>query len=240
MDPESAALSIAAQPQFAAVSAMVAEANQLMNREGPLWNQLNQSVVGSVYEGAAALQRQQMEEVSRSMARGGTARRAGLAIAQRFQVQENINRQRSTQLWQSRMALEQYRTQAAQQNISFANAWVDNQAGIRDSFQGALTNLRTFWSQTIPALAIPGGTAQARTQAGGIQAGTDALLAASNTKFQAISGAVETFGGAMQSVIANSNSTGSAGVSNTGGGGSGGTAMGGGANQAVASGQGLA
>jgi hypothetical protein len=202
MDPEAIAAGVMAQPQFAAVSGMVAEANQLINREGPLWNQLNNSIVGSVYEGAAAAQRQQMEELSRAMARGGSARRQGLALAQKFQVQENINRERSTQLWQSKMALEQFRTQAAQQNLSFANAWVDNQSGVRDSFTAALTNLRTFWSQTIPAAAMGAAASAQATGSQAIQAGNDALMAAQGAKWNAIQGGVEALGGAFDTYMA--------------------------------------
>ena len=197
LDPEALAGGIMAQPQFGAVSAMVAEANQLMNREGPLWNELNNSIVGSVYEGAASMQRQQMEEISRMMARGGNAKAMGQTMAQRFKVQEDVNRMRTTQLWQSRMALDQWRTQAVQSNLSFANAWVDNQAGIRDTYQAALANTRTFWSSTIPAAAmgaqaqVTGSTQKAMGQS------YDAVMSAQGTKFNAIMGAVEGITGAL-------------------------------------------
>jgi hypothetical protein len=200
MDPAQMAAAITAQPAFGAVSGMVAEANQLMNREGPMWNELNNSVVGSVYEGAAALQRQQMEEISRMQAAGGNARHAGLAMAQRFQVQENVNRQRTSQLWQSRMALEQYRTQAAQRNISYAQAWVDNQSGIRDSFTAALTNLRTFWSQTIPGVAIPASARATAATQQATQAGYQGLMEATQARGNAIGGAIEGLTGTLSSV----------------------------------------
>jgi hypothetical protein len=201
MSPEEIAAGVTSQPQFAAVSQMVAESNQLMNRTGPLWNQLNNSVVGSVYESSAALQRQQMEEISRAMASGtGGARRAGLQLAQRFKVQEGVNQQRTNELWKAKLGLEEFRVTQAQSNLSFAQSWVDNQAGIRDKFTAALTGLRTYWSDTIPAAALG---ASSNAQAIGAQAianSTSALMDANNTKWNAINGAVEGAGGLVAMV----------------------------------------
>lgn len=194
-DPYATAAAITSQPQFATVSGMVAEAQQLMAREGPLWENLNNSVVGNIYEGAAVAQRQQMEEVSRAIARGGTARRAGLALAQKFQVQENINRQRSTALWQARMDLEKYRVSQAQQNIEFAQGWVNNQAGIRDTFNNVIAQLKTYWSQTIPGAAMAAGSQDLRGSLTAISTGNQALMDAANTKSEAIVSAVESLGG---------------------------------------------
>lgn len=210
-DPFETAKNITDQEQFKAVSGLVAEAVQLGNREGPLWDQLNNSVVGGVYESAAQLQRQQMEEISRAVARGGTARRAGFALAQKFQVQENINRQRTQQLWQSKLKLEEYRNQTIQGNLAFAQKWVDNQAGIRDTFTSALTNLRTFWSSTMPALAIPAGISSLANQSTAQQMATDAQLAATTAKSQAITGAVESISGGLMTVLSNADSGGTPG-----------------------------
>lgn len=204
MDPEKMTASIMAQPQARAVSGMVAEANQLMNREGPLWNELNNSVTGSIYEGAAAAQRQQLEEISRMTAQGGNARRAGLAMAQRFKVQEDVNRQRMGQLWNARMGLEKFRLTTAQNNLSYANQWVSNQAGIRDTFTSALTSLRTHWSTTIaPALISAASSSEATSQQA--QAGiSQAQMATANAQGQAISGALESMTGALQQGMAES------------------------------------
>lgn len=204
MDPEAMTSAIMSQPGARAVSGMVAEANQLMNRQGPLWDELNNSVTGSIYEGAAASQRQQMEEVARMTAQGGNARRAGLAMAQRFKVQEDVNRQRMGQLWQSRMKLEEYRVTASQKNLSYASDWVNNQAGIRDNFTSALTNLRTMWSSQIaPQMISAASSSEAGSQR--VQAGiSQAQMDASAAKGAAISGALESMTGALQQGMAES------------------------------------
>lgn len=198
LDPEAMAGAARETAGFRTVSRMVAEAEQLMNRSGPLWDQLNNSVVGGVYESNAAFQRQAMEQVSRAMARGGTARRAGLQMAQAFQVQEQINRNRTGQLWQSKLALEEYRTKYAQQVTSYSQAWVNNHAGIRDSFVNALQNLQLYWSSTMaPTLAGATVGAQSATQQG-VLAASQGLMDATKVRGQAISGAVEGLTGMIQ------------------------------------------
>jgi hypothetical protein len=180
---------------------MVAEAEQLMNRTGPLWNQLNNSVVGGIYESNAGFQREAMEQVSRNLARGGGARRVGLQMAQAFQVQEKINRQRTGQLWQAKMGLEQYRVKHAQEVGSYAQAWVNNTSGIRDAFTNATQNLQLFWASTMaPTLAGATTAAASATQQGVLNAGAG-IQNSINTKSQAISGAIEGITGAATSYI---------------------------------------
>jgi hypothetical protein len=200
LDPDAMASAVEGTAGFRTVSRMVAEAEQLMNREGPLWDQLNNSVVGGIYESNAAFQRQAMEEVSRMMARGGTARRVGLQMAQAFQVQEQVNRTRTGQLWQAKMGLEKFRTDYSQQVTSYSQAWVSNQAGIRDSFTNALQNLQLYWSSTMaPTLVGASVGAQQSTQQGVLSAGRG-LMDAANTQGQAISGATQGMIGAIKTI----------------------------------------
>jgi hypothetical protein len=197
-DPNAVAGEIKGTAGFRTVSKMVAEAEQLMNRQGPLWDQLNNSVVGSIYESNAAFQRDSMEQLARTMARGGTARRQGLQMAQAFQIQEKVNRQRTQQLWSAKLGLEKYRTEYAQDVTTYAANWVNNHAGIRDRYTSALTNLQTMWSQTL-APALVGATvgATSSTQQGVLQAG-QGLSDAINTRGQAIGGALEGTLGALK------------------------------------------
>lgn len=214
--PEMMAAQVKDTAGFRTVSRMVAEAEQLMNREGPLWEQLNNSVVGSVYESNAAFQRDAMEQLSRSLAKGGTARRAGLQMAQAFQVQEQINRTRTSQLWQAKMNLEDYRNKYAQEVTSYSQAWVNNHAGIRDAFTNALQNLQLYWSSTMaPTLVGATTAAQSATQQGILNA-SQGLMDAANTKSQAISGAIEGIIGLGQEALGSYISGSSSEVSATG------------------------
>lgn len=200
LDPDQMAAQVKDTAGFRTVSRMVAEAEQLMNRTGPLWNQLNNSVVGSIYGSNAAFQRQAMDEVARSVARGGSARRAGLQMVQAFTVQEQINRTRTGQLWQAKMGLEEYRTKYAQDVTGFANQWVNNHAGIRDNFTNALQNLQLYWSQTMaPTLAGATVDAQSATQTGILNA-SQGLYDAIKTRTAAAQGAFQSLynlGGSM-------------------------------------------
>tara|TARA_R110000751_G_scaffold5489_3_gene25002 strand:+ start:8998 stop:10191 length:1194 start_codon:yes stop_codon:yes gene_type:complete len=176
---------------FRAVSGMVAEAEQLQNREGPMWDQLNNSIVGGIYESAAAGQREMMENVAINMAKGGSARRQGLQVAQAMQVQEKVNRVRTGELWKSKSQLEKFRTDQVQRINSFADDWVGNQAGIRDEFSGALNNLQMHWSETMaPGLTAASVNAQSATQSGVANA-SQGLLDAIKVKHQGMSGALE-------------------------------------------------
>ena len=66
-------------------------------------------------------------------------------MAQAMQVQEKVNRARTGELWQAKAGLEKFRTQQVQSINTFADAWVGNQAGIRDTFTGALNTLQMHW-----------------------------------------------------------------------------------------------
>jgi hypothetical protein len=182
MDPDAAAGYIKSTSGFRQVSRLVAESEQLLNRRGRLWEELNNSIVGGIYEGTAAFQRQAMEELSREMGRGGSARNRAMAAAQKFQIQEGINRQRTGALWQSKMALEQWVRANAAATQNFAMAWTGNQFGIRDTFTANLTNLSTFWTQTMtPALMSASVASQTTTQQG-VLAAHDMFNEAAKTK----------------------------------------------------------
>ena len=195
-DPFETANRITSQSQFSAVSAMVAEAVQLGNREGEMWDTLNNSAIGGVMAGAARVQRAAMEQISRSIARGGSARKAGFAMAQKMVATEQNNRMLTDGLWAARQNLENTRLSIMQGNLSYANSWVDNQAGIRDTYVKTLTSLRTLWSTLAPAL-LSANTAAAGQAHTANSMATDALMESQTTRSNAISGAAQYIGGAI-------------------------------------------
>jgi hypothetical protein len=195
IDPAALAAEVKGTAGFRTVSRMVAESEQMMNRQGPLWEQLNSSVVGGIYESSAALQRSAMEQIARGIARGGGARRASLQSVEAMRVQEQVNRQRTGQLWQAKLQLEEYRVASAQQVTSFANDFVNNTAGVRDSFTNALTSLQLFWSQTMaPYLAGATVGAQSATQQGLLNAGAG-MNAAIGARGAAMAGMADSLAG---------------------------------------------
>lgn len=188
LDPNRLTQEIASTAQFRTISRLTAEAEQIANRQGPLWDQLNASVTGGIYEGAAAGQRQMMEQLSREMAKGGSARRQGMAIASAMRMQEDINRTRSSALWQAKSQLESLRTTIISDTQNLTNNWLSNTAGIRDNFTATLTNLQTFWSQVMPANLVGAQAATQQNLANNVMQGDQMMMQAVNTKYQAIIG----------------------------------------------------
>ena len=202
LDPKKMADKVKGSAGYRTVSGMVAKAEQLASQRGPFWEQMNNSIVGSIYESNAAFERQAMEKMSRSIARGGSARRTGLLLAQAFQIQENVNRARTGQLWQAKLQLEKYTTEYAQNVTGFAQAWVNNAAGIRDGFTNALQNLQLFWASTLsPTLAGATVDTQSATQQGILDA-SEGLMKAAQTKGDAISGGIQALVGVGQKLAA--------------------------------------
>lgn len=135
--------------EFRLVSFLTAQADQLARREGPLYESLTQSVLGPIYQGAAQLTRESAVQISRMVARGGSARRAGLAEALKMRAQENINRDRANNVFQAKLALEQFAIQNAKSQLAFNQAWIAGLPGINDAFVGLQTNLANFYNSTI-------------------------------------------------------------------------------------------
>lgn len=154
LDPEAFVKQATNTAQFRTMSRLTAEADQLIKREGPLWEEMNNSVLGGIYEGAAALHREQMKTISDAMARGGTARRQGLAAIQQMRAVENNNRQRQQSLWQGKLALDQWARNNARTQLAFNQAWVNNHEGVRDKFNTTMNNLAQFYGKTIMPSAI--------------------------------------------------------------------------------------
>lgn len=213
MDTDRVTNELASTSQFRTISRLTAEAEQLANREGPLWDELNASVTGGIYAGAAAGQRQMMEQISREMAKGGGARRQGMAMASAMRMQENINRERSSALWQAKVGLEQLRTSAITDVHNLTNSWLNNTAGIRDTFTANLNNLQTFWSQVMPANLIGAQSATQQNMANNMMQAGQHMMNATTAKYQAIIGGVNGIVGGL---------TGSSMMNNIGGGGGGG------------------
>jgi hypothetical protein len=186
---------------FRQASQMVAESEQLLNREGPLWNEMQNSVVGGIYENAASAGREAAQMLAREAARGGTARSNAVAGAQRMRVQEGINRERTTSLWQSKLAMEQWVRDNAKAASNYATAWADSQSGIRGAYTSALTNLRTMWSQTMPAALMAAENNSANIAADGMRVANETMMKANYAKnvsqTQAITGIFSSMAGSL-------------------------------------------
>jgi len=120
--------------QFRIASRLTAEAEQLIAREGPLYQEMLNSVQLPILEGAGAM----AEQLKRAAARGGAGRRSALEAVQRIRSQERINSQKVMAISQTRFALDQWARENARTTIEFGQNFAANQAGIRDSYNNAM------------------------------------------------------------------------------------------------------
>ena len=136
-------------PEFQIMSRLTAEAGQMLKKEGPLWDELHQSVVSPIIEGSAALLADQAEQLRRDYARGGMRRSQARESIVKMQMQEAANLQRTHQVWNANLALHQWsRNFANQQVTEYNKAFTDNAGGIRDSFNDALDNIGQWYVST--------------------------------------------------------------------------------------------
>jgi hypothetical protein len=112
LDPEAYAAKIMQSSSFRTRSALTAEAEQLANREGPLYDKLENSIIGVINEGAALSLRAQMKEFRTQNARGTTGaagpRRAAMQDARAILAMENNMAQRVQQTWTATMEFQKH------------------------------------------------------------------------------------------------------------------------------------
>jgi len=119
-------------------------------QKGELYDRMKTAIQGPILESSAALRRETDQALYRNQAAQGTARRSEATTALRLRVAEDIMRQRQQNLWQSSLALDQYVRQAANQQIAFNTAWVNNLAGLRDNFVNTFSRLQDYYRTVLP------------------------------------------------------------------------------------------
>lgn len=138
LDPAAYQKEIEKSAQFRIMSRLTAESEQLIAREGPLYDEMLNSLQLPILEGAGAMARENTEQLRRAMARGGSARRGAMEAVQKIRAQERINSQKVMALSQSRFALDQWSRENARTNLEFGMNWAANQGGIRESYNQAM------------------------------------------------------------------------------------------------------
>jgi hypothetical protein len=108
LDPEAYAASIANSSSFRTRSALTAEAEQLANREGELYDRLENSIIGVINQGAAEQLRQALRLERNHRAKGGGARSAATANLREIKMHEDAMTQRITQTWQATMSFQKH------------------------------------------------------------------------------------------------------------------------------------
>lgn len=151
LDKDKAKAKIENSPMFNIVSQMTAESQQLLNRSGPLYDEMMQSTQLPIIESSAALARENTENIRQAMARGGSARRDAFEAVQTIRAQDAANMQKGQALAQAHLQMDQWSRQYAQSTVAFAQNWSANQAGIRESFNSAMdTAAALFENSALP------------------------------------------------------------------------------------------
>lgn len=138
IDPEAYAEKVSGSTLFRLQSQQVAEANQLVNREGKLWDQLNQSITGQIYEGAALQLRDTLRQLKNNMAKGGTARRAAQNEFTIIQANERAIQMRTKEAWQANLKLHDHINQNVDRVLQNSQAFVENLPMLNASYRDAM------------------------------------------------------------------------------------------------------
>lgn len=139
--------------QFRIMSRLTAESEQLLAREGPLYDEMEKNLQNPIIEGSAAMARENAAELKRMMAKGGAARRGAFEAVQKMRQQEQVNSQRITAINQSRFALDNWARTNARTNLEFGQNWASNLGGVRESFNAAMDNAAALMtSEALPLM----------------------------------------------------------------------------------------
>ena len=148
LDPNKAKAKIESGSQFRQLSLMTAESEQLLNRTGPLYDEMIKSTQLPIIEGAAAAARENTENIRSAMVKGGAARSAAFAAVQKIRAQDQINTAKGQALAQAHLNLDMWARDNAKNVISFATNWAQNQAGIREQYQSAMDHASDLFSES--------------------------------------------------------------------------------------------
>lgn len=124
--------------EFRIASRLTAEAEQLVAREGPLWNEMVKNTQLPILEGFGAAARENAEAIRKAIQKGGSARREGMAAMVQMQEQAKLNSARVSQIAESRVALDKWARENARTQLEFNESWASNVAGVRESYNSAM------------------------------------------------------------------------------------------------------
>ena len=159
LDPEGYTNQLSKSPLFRMQSQQVAEAGQLMNREGPLWDRLENSVLGSIHEGAALQLRDTMRQLKNNYAKGGSARRTAANEFNVINAQERAMRTRTQETWKANLKLHDYVNQNFERVRNGSMQFTDALPLLNDNYRSAMLATANLSAQATNAAASISGSA---------------------------------------------------------------------------------
>jgi hypothetical protein len=124
--------------EFRIASRLTAESEQLLKREGKLYEDMQRNLQLPIIEGSAAMARENGAQLQRAMRRGGAARRGAMEAHQQMRQQERINTQKIHALAESNFKLDTWARDNARTQLEFNQNWAKNLGGIREEYNKAM------------------------------------------------------------------------------------------------------
>ncbi len=138
IDPEGYANQVIGSIPFQIRSKQTAEAMQLLNKEGPAWDELENATIGTIHEGAALQLRDTLRQLKNNYAKGGTARRAAVNEFSTILAQERAMQSRVQETWQANLRLHSYVRQNADRVEAGNRSFVENINGLSSAHMAAM------------------------------------------------------------------------------------------------------
>ena len=164
LNPKKAQEKIAASRSGRMVSYMTAQADQLLRQEGPLWEQIKESVHGPIIEGAGQQHQQLLQRIQTEAAKGGSARNRAIQVATELAASQDIARGKQEQLWGANLQLIKFGIDNAKSQLSFNDSWINNRAGIRDQFNNMMNSMTELRVNTVMGAEIGAANGYASSQ----------------------------------------------------------------------------
>ncbi len=138
IDSEGYANALSKTIPFQIQSQRVAESRDLLNREGPAWDLLENATLGQIHEGAALQLRDTLRQLKNQHAKGGSARRTALNEFNSILASERAMRTRVQETWQANLRLHDYVRQNADRVAAGTSKFMADLPGLNDSYRGAM------------------------------------------------------------------------------------------------------
>jgi len=150
LDPEKYAAEVGKTSAFRQVSGRIAEAEQLVNREGPMWDMLENSTYGVIAEGMGRQYRDEIREIKNRAASGrqSGARNIAREEASYMMAQERKNQQLTDLTFKANIALFDLTRTNQEKALDMGYKLVDNLPEIRAQYSQTMSNLAGMMSQT--------------------------------------------------------------------------------------------
>jgi hypothetical protein len=156
LDPEKYADAVSKTSSFRTQSKQVAEAEQLLNQEGPAWDELHNSVTGAVNDQTALMLRDTLRQLKNDAAKGGSARRTAMSEFNIILAQERAQRTRVENTWKSNLALFDLVRKNADRVQTGTKNFMASLPHVNDAFRDSISRaaeMQMFAGQTLANVA---------------------------------------------------------------------------------------